>query len=192
MNSYMKNVKRKLEEKVFKTMKLQQYTFREGSFARIFTFITNFEFHDIFPCKTLFLIIYLINSSIRNVHDKIMSLVSSINVNLQQVLLPIHFWHLFNSCKSKLILNEKCLIGKKLFSLTRNNSVLYCLDIRTLRRHWILYYVSIILDRFLVRSVTIHHILQSDGNINVVGSIQRVFCFHLEQYGKIIKIVYKV
>ena len=91
MNSYMKNVKRKLEEKVFKTMKLQQYTFREGSFARIFTFITNFEFHDIFPCKTLFLIIYLINSSIRNVHDKIMSLVSSINVNLQQVLLPIHF-----------------------------------------------------------------------------------------------------
>ena len=40
------------------------------------------------------LIICLINSSIRNVHDK-MSLVSPMNVILQQVLLPIHFCHLF-------------------------------------------------------------------------------------------------
>ena len=53
-----------------------------------------------------------------------------------------------------------------------------------------LYYVSIISDRFLVRSVTIHHILQPNGNRNVVGSICRVSCFHLERYDKIIKIVY--
>ena len=51
-------------------------------------------------------------------------------------------------------------------------------------------YVSIISDCFLVRSVTIHHILQSNGNRNVVGSIRHVFCFHLERYNKIIKIVY--
>ena len=41
-----------------------------------------------------FLIIYLVNFSIKNVHDRIMS-VSSINVNLHQVLLPIHFRYLF-------------------------------------------------------------------------------------------------
>ena len=51
-------------------------------------------------------------------------------------------------------------------------------------------YVSIISDCFLVRSVTIHHILQSNGNRNVVGSIRHVFCFHLERYDKIIKIAY--
>ena len=54
------------------------------------------------------------------------------------------------------------------------------------------YYVSIISDCFLVRSVTIHHILQSNGNRNVVGSIRHVFCFHLERYDKMIKIVYYV
>ena len=55
-----------------------------------------------------------------------------------------------------------------------------------------LYYVSIISDRFLVCSVTIHHILQPNANRNVVGSIQRVSCFHLERYDKMIKIVYYV
>ena len=40
------------------------------------------------------LIIYLVNFSIENVHDRIMS-ESSINVNLHQVLLPIHFRYLF-------------------------------------------------------------------------------------------------
>ena len=53
-----------------------------------------------------------------------------------------------------------------------------------------LYYVSIISDRFLVRSVKIHHVLQCNGNRNVVGSIRHVFCFHLERYDKIIKIAY--
>ena len=52
-----------------------------------------------------------------------------------------------------------------------------------------LYYVSIISDRFLVHSVTIHYILQSNRNRNVVGSIRHVTCFHLEQYDKKIKIV---
>ena len=52
-----------------------------------------------------------------------------------------------------------------------------------------LYYVSIIWDCILVLSVTTHHILQSDGNRNVVGSIRHVFCSHLERYSKIIKIV---
>ena len=50
----------------------------------------------------------------------------------------------------------------------------------------LLYYVSTILDRFLVRSVTIYHILQSNGNRNVSESIRYVFCFHLERYDKII------
>ena len=53
-----------------------------------------------------------------------------------------------------------------------------------------LYYVSIISDRFLVRSVMIYHKLQSNGNRNVVGSVRHVFCFHLERYDKIIKFVY--
>ena len=56
----------------------------------------------------------------------------------------------------------------------------------------ILYYVSIISDRFLVRSKTTHHILQPNGNRNVVGSIPHVSCFHLERYDKMIKIVYYV
>ena len=43
---------------------------KELLWSEIFTFITNFQFHAIFPCKTFFLIIYLIHSSIRNVHDK--------------------------------------------------------------------------------------------------------------------------
>ena len=51
-------------------------------------------------------------------------------------------------------------------------------------------YVSLISDRFLVRSVTIRHVLQSNGNGNVVGSIRHVFCFHLERYDMIIKIAY--
>ena len=55
-----------------------------------------------------------------------------------------------------------------------------------------LYYVFIISDRFLVRSITIHHILQPSGNRNVVGSIRHVSCFHLEWHDKIIKIVYYV
>ena len=55
-----------------------------------------------------------------------------------------------------------------------------------------LYYVSIISDRFLVRSVTINHIVQPKGNGNVVGSIRYVSCFHLERCDKIIKIVYYV
>ena len=54
------------------------------------------------------------------------------------------------------------------------------------------FYVSIISDRFLVSSVTIHHILQPNGNRNVVGSIQHYSCFHLERYDKMIKIVYYV
>ena len=57
-------------------------------------------------------------------------------------------------------------------NLTCNNSKLY----KTL------YYVSIISDLFLVRSVTIHHIFHSNGNKNIVGSIRHVFCFHLERY----------
>ena len=55
-----------------------------------------------------------------------------------------------------------------------------------------LYYVSIISDRFLVRSVTFNHIVQPNGNGNVVGSIRYVSCFHLERCDKIIKIVYYV
>ena len=57
-------------------------------------------------------------------------------------------------------------------NLTYNESKLY----KTL------YYVSIISDLFLVRSVTIHHIFQSNGNKNIVGSIRHVSCFHLERY----------
>ena len=53
-------------------------------------------------------------------------------------------------------------------------------------------YVSIISDRFWVRSVTIHHILQPNGNSNVVESIQHVSYFHLERYNKMIKIVYYI
>ena len=56
----------------------------------------------------------------------------------------------------------------------------------------LLYYVSTILDRVLVRSVTIYHILQSNGNRNVVASIWQVSCFRLERYDKMIKIVYYV
>ena len=55
-----------------------------------------------------------------------------------------------------------------------------------------LYYVFIISDRFLVRFITIYHILQSNGNKNVVASIRHVSCFHLERYNKMIKIVYYV
>ena len=51
-------------------------------------------------------------------------------------------------------------------------------------------YVSLISDRFLVRSVTIRHVLQSNGNGNVVGSIRHDFCFHLERYDMIIKSAY--
>ena len=47
-------------------------------------------------------------------------------------------------------------------------------------------------DCFLVCSVTIHYILQPNGNRNVVGSIQHVSCFHLDRYNKMIKIVYWV
>ena len=54
------------------------------------------------------------------------------------------------------------------------------------------YYVSIISDCFLVRSVTIHHILQSSEKRNIFGSIWHVSCFHLERYYKMIKIVYYV
>ena len=54
------------------------------------------------------------------------------------------------------------------------------------------YYVSIISDCFLVRSVTIHHILQSNEKRNIFGSIWHVSCFHLERYYKMIKIVYYV
>ena len=53
--------------------------------------------------------------------------------------------------------------------------------------HELLYYFSIISDHFLV-----HHILQSNGNKNVVRAIQHVWCFHLERYDKTIKIVYYV
>ena len=53
-------------------------------------------------------------------------------------------------------------------------------------------YVSIISDCFLVRSVTIHHILQSNEKRNIFGSIWHVSCFHLERYYKMIKIVYYV
>ena len=53
-------------------------------------------------------------------------------------------------------------------------------------------YVSITSDHCLVRSVTIHHFLQANGNRNVVGSIRHVSCFHLERYNKMIKIVYYV
>ena len=56
----------------------------------------------------------------------------------------------------------------------------------------VLYYVSIISDRFLVRSKTIHHILQPNGNRNLVGSIRHVSYFHLERYDKMIKIVHYV
>ena len=31
------------------------------------------KFCDMFPCKTFFLIVYLVNFSLKNVHDKIMS-----------------------------------------------------------------------------------------------------------------------
>ena len=54
------------------------------------------------------------------------------------------------------------------------------------------HYVSITSDRCLVRSVTIHHFLQPNGNRNVVGSIRHVSCFHLEGYDKMIQIVYFV
>ena len=47
------------------------------------------------------------------------------------------------------------------------------------------YYVSIILDRVLVCSVTIHHILQSNGSVNVVGSIRYVSCSHLGRYERL-------
>ena len=40
-----------------------------------------------------------------------------------------------------------------------------------------LYYVSIISDRFLVRSLIIHHVLQPNGNRNVAGSIRPRFLF---------------
>ena len=53
-----------------------------------------------------------------------------------------------------------------------------------------LYYVSIILDRYFVRSVTIHYILQSKKDRNVFGLIRHVSCFHQERYDKMIKIVY--
>ena len=56
----------------------------------------------------------------------------------------------------------------------------------------VLYYASIISDRFLVRSKTIHHILQPNGNRNLVGSIRHVSYFHLERYDKMIKIVHYV
>ena len=48
-------------------------------------------------------------------------------------------------------------------------------------------YVSIISDCFLVRSVTIHHILQSSRNRNVVRSIRHVLRFHFERYDNIVK-----
>ena len=45
------------------------------------------------------------------------------------------------------------------------------------------YYVSLISDHFLVRSVTIHHVLLSNGNGNVVGSIWHVlFSFGAIRY----------
>ena len=56
---------------------------------------------------------------------------------------------------------------------------------------WLFFY-SIISGRFWVCSVTIHHILKSSGNTNIVGSIRHVSCFHLERYDKMIKIVYYV
>ena len=55
-----------------------------------------------------------------------------------------------------------------------------------------LYYVPITLDCFLVHSLTIHHILQPNGNKNVAESVCHVSSFHLEQYNKMIKIVYYV
>ena len=57
---------------------------------------------------------------------------------------------------------------------------------------WNYYYVSITSGRFLVRSATIHHILEPNGNGNVIESIRHVSCFHLERYDKMIKIVYYV
>ena len=43
-------------------------------------------------------------------------------------------------------------------------------------------YVSLISDRFLVRSVTIRHVLQSNGNGNVVGSTRFLFSFGAIRY----------
>ena len=51
------------------------------------------------------------------------------------------------------------------------------------------YNVSIISDCFFVCSLTIDHILQSNGNRNKVGLIRHVSSFHLEPYNKMIKIV---
>ena len=54
------------------------------------------------------------------------------------------------------------------------------------------HYVSIILDCFLVRSVTIHHILRSNANRNIIRSIRNMSCFHLERYDKVIIIFYYI
>ena len=88
---------------------------------------------------TVFLIIYLVKLSIRNVHDKIMP-VSSVNVNLHQVLLPIHFCHFFsnNNCNSKLVLNGTAYLERNHFLWREIIQYCHCLDIRTVRRHSIL------------------------------------------------------
>ena len=120
-----------------KLCKYQQYTFREGSFVfrnlsanfRV-TLLLTVHFAIYFHAKLSF-----VNFSMKNIRDKIMSL-SSINVNLHQVFLPVHLFYLFQIMKSKLIPNEK-------FFMKRNNffyekSYRNYLDIRTLRRHSVL------------------------------------------------------
>ena len=83
MNSYMKNEKWKLEGNIFYIMKLMQISriYLKGmkfcgqklscEFPPLL--FTDCKFRDMFPCKTFFLIVYLVNFSLKNVHDKITS-----------------------------------------------------------------------------------------------------------------------